>query len=495
MRSLVGLTLLLVGGVVLLLGAGVVLWITHEDIQEAQRDASLQHEAAEREMRELARQVLGEAQEVAQGLVEGADRRMRLWVTEEPFEIYRDPADPNRTDAEARRRDLDAEVKTRSLNERDHVAIVTEVMREHAEARIDRMARHLEISAATLAEDASRARQRRLALRLGILLVSMALLLVLTLILLVVRPVNRLRSSVRRIAAGDLATPVATVGWPTREVSALARDVDRMREQIREATEGLEAEVERKTRTLAATLEERTHALDELRKTRDRLIQTEKMAGLGTLASGVAHEFNNLLGGILGCVESARAGTDDPSVQEDLDVARRTAERATGLVDALLGITRPGGRAFAPVRLRSVVEDVLGAAAATLRRHEIRLDKVLDDDPVVDGDAGQLHQVVLNLVTNALQAVDDGERIGVALALEGGQAVLEVRDAGPGIPPEDRSRIFEPFFTGRREGTGLGLFLSYGIVERHGGRIEVEDAPEGGALFRVRLPGARLPEA
>jgi two-component system sensor histidine kinase HupT/HoxJ len=142
-----------------------------------------------------------------------------------------------------------------------------------------------------------------------------------------------------------------------------------------------------------------------------------------------------------------------------------------------------------------VVEDVLGAAAATLRRHEIRLDKVLDDDPVVDGDAGQLHQVVLNLVTNALQAVDDGERIGVALALEGGQAVLEVRDAGPGIPPEDRSRIFEPFFTGRREGTGLGLFLSYGIVERHGGRIEVEDAPEGGALFRVRLPGARLPEA
>ena len=107
---------------------------------------------------------------------------------------------------------------------------------------------------------------------------------------------------------------------------------------------------------------------------------------------------------------------------------------------------------------------------------------------MVLGDEGQLHQVALNLVTNALQAVDEGERVVVALSSDGRFAVLEVRDEGPGVPPEDRRRVFEPFFTGRRGGTGLGLFVSYGIVERHGGRIEVGEAPEGGARFTVRIP-------
>jgi two-component system NtrC family sensor kinase len=113
----------------------------------------------------------------------------------------------------------------------------------------------------------------------------------------------------------------------------------------------------------------------------------------------------------------------------------------------------------------------------------------------VRGDAAQLHQVALNLLTNALQAVDDGEEVVVALRREGGDAVLEVRDAGPGVDPAIRDRIFEPFFTGREGGTGLGLFVSYGIVERHGGRIEVGTAPEGGARFTVRLPLAAAPRA
>ena len=113
--------------------------------------------------------------------------------------------------------------------------------------------------------------------------------------------------------------------------------------------------------------------------------------------------------------------------------------------------------------------------------------------PPVRGDAAQLHQVALNLLTNALQAVDEGEPVVVALRQEGARAVLEVRDGGPGVDPAIRDRIFEPFFTaGKAEGTGLGLFVSYGIVERHGGTLEVGSAPEGGARFTVRLPLADL---
>jgi len=488
MRSLVGLTLLLLGAAVLAGGAAVIAWVGAEDLRQAREDARLQQEAAERELRELARALVLESAEGARGLVEGADRRLRLWIAEEPLALHRDPVPPHPLDVEALRRGLTAEVRARSLAERDHVDIVTGVMTEHAAARIERAADGLREEARAQAEAATALRRDRLLLRLALLLGAVALFLAGTLYVLVIRPVERLRAAVTRIAEGDLRTPVPAAGWPTREMAGLAEDVEGMRARTLVATEGLEAEVERKTASLAATLADRTRALDELRATQDRLVQAEKMAGLGTLAGGVAHEFNNLLGGVLGCLESARAGTDDPSVVEDLDMARRTALRATRLVDALLGVARPGQRALVPVRVRGVVEDVLRAAAATVRQREVDLSTELEADPEVLGDEAQLHQVVLNLVTNALQAVDDGERIAVALRTEGRHAVLEVRDGGPGIAPEVRARIFEPFFTGRREGTGLGLFVSYGIVERHGGSIEVGDAPEGGALLRVRIP-------
>jgi signal transduction histidine kinase len=487
-RSLVGLTLLLVGGVVLLLGAAVVAWVSSEDAASSREDAARQHEAAETELRALTEDLVAGAQEIALGLVEGADQRLRLWIAMEPLSLYRDPRPPHAPDLEALRGGLAAEVRGRSLEEFEHAEIVTETMGDRAQTRIDDVATRLRTDAGVSAESAATDRRDRLVLRLGLLLLGMAALLAGTLYLLVVAPVRRLRRSVDRIADGDLSTPLDQTGWPTREMAALADDVERMRGRIAQATDHLESEVARKTRTLEATLDERTRALEELEATRDRLVQAEKMAGLGTLAGGVAHEFNNLLGGILGCLESARAGTDDDAVREDLDMARRTARRATHLVDALLGVARPGTRAFEPVRLARVVEDVLAAAEPDVRRRGIDLRSDLDASVEVEGDEGQLNQVVLNLVTNALQAVDDGEVVAVTLVSGDRHAVLEVRDSGPGIPAEDRSRVFEPFFTGRADGTGLGLFLSYGIIERHGGRIEVGDAPEGGARLTVRIP-------
>ncbi len=488
-RSLVTLTLLLVGGVVLLLGAAVVAWITTEDARTARQQAVAQQDEAERGMQALAGELVQLSQEITGGLAERHTQRLRAWLEQEPLELYRRADDPERVDVEAIINAFVSEVRSRGMVEDERVAVLRERMEDWSRARINTAMATQRADASRRAELAAGDRGRSLAIRLGLLLLGMAVLLALTMGVLVVRPVRRLRTAVDRIAEGDLETPVPLRSGGAEELRALAHDVERMRDQIRAATGGLEAEVQRKTKDLETTLAERTKALDELKATRDRLVQAAKMAGLGTLAGGVAHEFNNLLGGILGCLESARAESHDPSVVEDLDVAHKTAQRAAVLVSALLDVARPGQRTFRPVVLGEVVADVLRAAEPTASRRNVAIThEGSDEDVVVDGDEGQLHQVVLNLVTNALQAVDDGESIAVVTRVEDGRGIIEVRDVGQGIPVGDRDRIFEPFFTGREDGTGLGLFVSYGIVERHGGRIAADDAPGGGARLTVSLP-------
>ena len=487
-RSLVTLTLLLVGGVVLLLGAAVVAWISTEDQAASRADAKAQQDDAERRLATLTGELVALSQEITSGLSEGHSLRFRTWLEEEPFGLYRDAGEPERVDVEAITNALIAEVRRLGRDEEERIVILRERMEAWSQARIQAAMRAERIEAAARAEQRAADRGRKLMLRFGLLLLGMAVLLAGTLGWLVVGPVSRLRSAVNRIAGGDLTTPVPQPRGGAEELRGLALDTERMRDQMRAATEGLEEQVQRKTEDLEETLKQRTQALEELSTTRDRLVQTAKMAGLGTLAGGVAHEFNNLLGGILGCLESARAGSDDAAVVEDLDVAHRTTERATVLVQALLDVARPGQRSFAPVCLADVVADVLRAAEPTTSRRRLQIGTELDVKVFVEGDEGQLHQVVLNLVTNAMQAVDDGEQIVVATRFEDGRGVLEVRDSGLGVPEENRDRIFEPFFTGREDGTGLGLFVSYGIVERHGGRIVVGQASEGGASLKVSLP-------
>ena len=488
LRSLVARTVALVAGVVLALGAAVVLWITAEDRRESEAEARRLEGLAEQELRDLAADLVREHQGIARALVEGSESRTREWLETEPLGLYRDRAHPERVDVEGLRRALTAQVRTRGQNELEHVEIVAARLGEAARARVERVAEDLRREAAARATAASDERRARLSTRLALLLGGLALLLALALWRSVIAPVSRLRAAVARIAEGDLRTPVGRDQDRKDEIGALARDVERMRGELAVARGGLEGEVARKTADLASTLAERTAALDELSATRDRLVQAAKMASLGTLAGGLAHEFNNLLGGIRGCVESARAENRDPSVGEDLDMIRRTADRGVALVRGMLDVARPGNRGFADVDLGALVTDVVSTAAPEAERRRVQLVRETVPVPAIRGDAAQLHQVALNLLSNALQAVDDGERVVVAVRAEGGEVILEVRDAGPGVDPAIRDRIFEPFFTAREGGTGLGLFVSYGIVERHGGRIEVGEAPEGGARFTVRLP-------
>jgi signal transduction histidine kinase len=492
--SLVARTVALVLGVVLALGAAVVLWLTAEDRRRALEDAGALERLAEAEVRSLASDLVADHQEIAVALLEGSDRRTREWLEAEPLALYRDRSQPDRVDVDALRRALTADLRTRSRREREYAEIVAARLGQEAGARVNRVLADVGRAQRATAAAAADARRRALATRLALLLAGLAGLLGLALWTSVIRPVRRLRAAVDRIAQGDLDTPVEH-GGRTDELGVLAREVEGMRGALARATKGLEAEVARKTAALAQTLAERTAALEELTATRDRLVQAAKMASLGTLAGGLAHEFNNLLGGILGCVESARAEAKDPAVVEDLDMVRRTADRALVLVRAMLDVARPGSRALAEVDLASLLDDAVRTAKPAADRRSVRVRREVGPVPPVRGDAAQLHQVALNLLTNALQAVDDGEEVVVALRKEGSEAVLEVRDEGPGVDPAVRDRIFEPFFTGRDGGTGLGLFVSYGIVERHGGRIDVGTAPEGGARFSVHLPLAGPPAA
>ncbi|HXK21595.1 MAG TPA: PAS domain S-box protein, partial [Myxococcota bacterium] len=247
----------------------------------------------------------------------------------------------------------------------------------------------------------------------------------------------------------------------------------------------------RKWYGIVTDIDDRKRAEAERVKLEERLRQAEKMQAIGTLAGGIAHDFNNILGAILGHGELAqrKAGESGP-LREHLDQVMHAGDRGKRLVEHILAFSRSGVGERLPVHVQSVVEETLELLAAALPP-TIRLEKLLRSaDAAVVGDATQLHQVTMNLCTNALQAMPNGgvlsvtlERTNIAEARElahgtlapGSYVQLQVSDTGSGIPAAVLERIFDPFFTTKRvgEGTGLGLSLVYGIVADFGGAVDV----------------------
>jgi two-component system NtrC family sensor kinase len=269
-----------------------------------------------------------------------------------------------------------------------------------------------------------------------------------------------------------------------------------------------------------------TQTLADLKRTQAMLLQSGQMAALGMLVAGVAHELNNpitfIYGNLkhlsdyarrlLGLVEAHRAAAErlpaadreqlDRLVQEaDLDFLRGDldqllasclsgAERAGAIVRDLSTFSRADEGEVRPLDLAREVDAALNLLQNRLK-HGITVCKEIDDLPPMTAYAGQVGQLLLNLLNNAAQAVDPKRgRIWIAARRDGRDVLLTVRDDGPGIAPEHLPRLFDPFFTTKPvgEGTGLGLSICYGIVERHGGRIAVESKPGKGATFSVRLP-------
>jgi PAS domain S-box-containing protein len=234
-----------------------------------------------------------------------------------------------------------------------------------------------------------------------------------------------------------------------------------------------------------------------IKRLEEQLVQAEKLAAMGQMLAGVAHELNNPLTAILGVTEllRERAGADEATLRQ-LELTHRQARRAAHIVQNLLEFSRPASPQKKPLDVNDLVERTLQLHEHSLRKNGIRVDfKPNDNLPWVTGDANQLIQVLLNLVTNAEQAINEvreSGRIEIILSVHNDQVLIAVQDDGVGIQAEALPRIFDPFYTTKRPGggTGLGLSICMSIVREHGGNLYGKVIPAGGSVFTVELPPA-----
>lgn len=228
---------------------------------------------------------------------------------------------------------------------------------------------------------------------------------------------------------------------------------------------------------------------------RTRLTQSEKLAALGQLVAGIAHELNNPLQGVLGHLELLRGTRVLPrSLQRDMRVVYREADRAAKIIRNLLVFAGSRKLMRQPLSVNQVLSRIITLRAAACRAAHIEIVRHFENLPRVHGDPVLLQQALFNVITNAEQALDatHGGRIEIGTALEPSlrMIVTTVRDTGRGIPAHVLPRIFEPFYTTKEvgKGIGLGLAIAYGIVQEHGGEIIAANHPDGGALFRIAVP-------
>jgi len=233
----------------------------------------------------------------------------------------------------------------------------------------------------------------------------------------------------------------------------------------------------------------------ELRRLNQQLGQSEKLASIGTLAAGVAHEINNPVGVIRNKAQILRYRIQDGEAAEallvELDSIEKHTKRVGAITEGLLTFSKETPFALKRIDLNGLVREGLELVRVPFEDAEVILEADLSAAPVmVHGSSNHLLQVLVNILINARDASRPGDRVVIGTLESDGQACVSVRDQGVGIKDADRSKIFDPFFTTKDvdRGTGLGLAISHGIVEKHQGRIAVESRPEGGSTFRVLLP-------
>ena len=253
----------------------------------------------------------------------------------------------------------------------------------------------------------------------------------------------------------------------------------------------MKADLEEWGGTLEAKVRERT---EELARMQVRMAQSERLASLGMLAAGVAHEINNPLGGILALTSLVLE--DMPPTEpgrRNLEEVVRQAGRCGGIVRGLLEFSRQSKADMELLRIEAVIDNTLDLVGTQAAFFNVRVEKDIEPDlPPIIADRAQLSQVFLNLIVNAVQAMDERGALTVTIRAVDARSAVEVAiaDTGRGIPSEDLDRVFDPFFTTKTDGqgTGLGLSIAYGIVTRHQGTITVESQVGRGTTFRVRLP-------
>jgi signal transduction histidine kinase/CheY-like chemotaxis protein len=253
----------------------------------------------------------------------------------------------------------------------------------------------------------------------------------------------------------------------------------------------------------AATVIANARLFRKVQESQAELIQSSKLAAVGTFAAGIAHEFNNLLAGMLGYAQLGLATPEEETKNESLKVVVDTCRRGKSITGSLLTFARRQEPRRELADLYEAVTSTLTLMEIELRKHNIQVVREINPVPLTICDSGQISQVFLNLLTNARDAMKPkGGSLTVSLGGDEQTIVLAVRDTGIGIPNQIRDKIFEPFFTTKgalggsaTPGTGLGLSVSYGIVKSHGGAFEVTSEPGKGSTMTVRLPVVETPEA
>jgi two-component system NtrC family sensor kinase len=271
-------------------------------------------------------------------------------------------------------------------------------------------------------------------------------------------------------------------------MGALGKNLEKMRAALVKRVANLEQHNE--------TL--RTHEIELAGQAayREALHQREKLNALGALLSGVAHELNNPLSVVVGRSIMLEEQLCDSNIAASIVKIRAAAERCSRIVKTFLAMAHQQGSVQAPVQLCHVIKTALDIVGYRLRESEVEVSVSLEKElPEVWADSDQLIQVFTHLFFNAQQAMAHSPKprrltISAQSYKEKKTVCIEVRDNGPGIPPDIRSRIFEPFFTTKAvgEGTGVGLSVSYGIIEAHGGHFSIALPEEGGSVFEVVLP-------
>jgi len=229
--------------------------------------------------------------------------------------------------------------------------------------------------------------------------------------------------------------------------------------------------------------------------------EREKLAGMGRLTASIAHEINNPLQALQNTLHLLLSRPfPDGKRDQLLSMAQAEVERLAGLVQRMLELHRPSSKDMRPLSVHGLLESALAGAAGTLQEHHVSVERDWAERlPWVIGIGGHLRQVFVDLAVNAVEAMPGGGRLIIRTRIEAGahesaapRVLVEFADSGPGIPESEAQRIFEPFYSSKKNGAGLGLAISYSIIERHGGTLSVSSSGNG-TIFRVALPAAALP--
>jgi two-component system NtrC family sensor kinase len=312
----------------------------------------------------------------------------------------------------------------------------------------------------------------------------------------VVRPVAMLVDATRAVAAGDFTTEIRVA--TTSELGALEQSFNDMIAALAKARAERQALLE----TLEQQVEERTAALKEAQA---QLVQSEKLSSLGRLAASMAHEINNPLAGILTYARLLIRMLECDQIDEPtrttsvkhLKLIQRETERCTAIVRNLLDFARQRPLSLKDTDVVAVLEEAVSLLGHQAALKGLTISKTVAPVPLIKADAGQLRQAVVNIMLNGFEAMQGGGTLTLrcGVSADGRHIELRCADTGVGIPPDRLAKIFDPFFSTKEMGTGLGLSVVYGIVERHGGTIEIKSEVGKGTAVVIRLPIARRAEA